>query len=587
MSAGITIRRGVEDRQKVGPHGIVDIHVSKTSQVHRHPDCDDGRRVLRRGPYSGPLNGGQTDERLRKASSRTVKARFFSRLHAATSSYPRLLSNRQVKVAGTRCRGTAGTATQEHLNDRQTEVGNGGSGHEVQARADERHRTPDVRPSSRVRSASRHFFLPASMTPAFPPELEQEIFRITTLKHPKAIPILRVARVLVRHRHSFYLAAHYQGQIRAEVVVYPRIMISEPLSYRVVWAHDEPPRSSKATAILQAIESKSASFFQDVVRHLFLNVTSDWYRPFSGFFANITDFPSSVTSSASWRACVCRSVASPLRQLFSHRANAPVSRLYDRDRSVTWLPARSHAFGAAQQRPGAHSSCFSVRMRKPAGPGQPLVPSKSHRITSTSAQEFVRSPPVMDPRFVLDWEIGTNGGEDFQVAADLFIAKKQERYPNRCIGWNATSQVMLGSPQLGRVLWVGHGARFTMISISYFGGQSDEFTSTSAVKETRANLHPSADSILPLHEANCLSGRRYNDQQEQLILVGRWILRGEDHATIRAADAREGSTVPVSLDSLYEESLEMKIGNPQQRPTEVSAITHLQKHREQRSLGNY
>ncbi|KAJ7131238.1 hypothetical protein C8R44DRAFT_978192, partial [Mycena epipterygia] len=86
--------------------------------------------------------------------------------------------------------------------------------------------------------------------PAFPPELEREVFKITALLHPGAIPILlRVAR---------------------------RVLVwIEPLLYRVVHINGRLPYSNMAHALLRATTTKAPDFFQ-TVRHLFVEVGTPW-----------------------------------------------------------------------------------------------------------------------------------------------------------------------------------------------------------------------------------------------------------------------------------------------------------------------
>ncbi|KAJ7883856.1 hypothetical protein B0H14DRAFT_3746103 [Mycena olivaceomarginata] len=80
--------------------------------------------------------------------------------------------------------------------------------------------------------------------PAFPVELEREIFETTALMHPTAIPgLLRLAR---------------------------RVLIwIEPFLYRVVWA-------GRHAGIIEAIKAKPPSFFHNAVRHLFLDGSDEW-----------------------------------------------------------------------------------------------------------------------------------------------------------------------------------------------------------------------------------------------------------------------------------------------------------------------
>ncbi|KAJ7443122.1 hypothetical protein FB451DRAFT_1149776 [Mycena latifolia] len=87
--------------------------------------------------------------------------------------------------------------------------------------------------------------------PAFPPELEREIFETTALVHPGTIPaLLRVAR-------------------RTHIWI-------EPFLYRAVSVGGTSPFSDMGRAILRATKSKPASFFHSAVRHLFLDTSASW-----------------------------------------------------------------------------------------------------------------------------------------------------------------------------------------------------------------------------------------------------------------------------------------------------------------------
>ncbi|KAJ7112710.1 hypothetical protein C8R44DRAFT_985098 [Mycena epipterygia] len=87
--------------------------------------------------------------------------------------------------------------------------------------------------------------------PAFPPELEREIFEITALLHRGTIPILL--------------------QVARRVLVW-----IEPLLYRVVRVRDFRPYSDLAHALLRATTTKTPSFLHDAVRHVFLESNTLW-----------------------------------------------------------------------------------------------------------------------------------------------------------------------------------------------------------------------------------------------------------------------------------------------------------------------
>ncbi|KAJ7443132.1 hypothetical protein FB451DRAFT_1296298 [Mycena latifolia] len=87
--------------------------------------------------------------------------------------------------------------------------------------------------------------------PAFPPELEREIFETTALVHPSTIPaLLRVSR-------------------RIHIWI-------EPFLYRVVCVGGTSPFSDMGRALLRATKSKPASFFHNAVRHLCMDTSASW-----------------------------------------------------------------------------------------------------------------------------------------------------------------------------------------------------------------------------------------------------------------------------------------------------------------------
>ncbi|KAJ7112704.1 hypothetical protein C8R44DRAFT_249920 [Mycena epipterygia] len=88
-------------------------------------------------------------------------------------------------------------------------------------------------------------------SPAFPPELEREIFEITALLHPGTIPTL----LLVARRILIWI---------------------EPLLYRVIRVSSRRPHLDMAHALLRATTTKTPTFLHDAVRHLFIEWGSPW-----------------------------------------------------------------------------------------------------------------------------------------------------------------------------------------------------------------------------------------------------------------------------------------------------------------------
>ncbi|KAJ7865394.1 hypothetical protein B0H13DRAFT_2562180 [Mycena leptocephala] len=103
------------------------------------------------------------------------------------------------------------------------------------------------------------------LIPAFPPEMEREIFETSALMHRRGIPsLLRVAR-----RVLIWSSLCFQNSLW-QLILNFRI---EPLLYRVIRVTKD-----NEEAIFNAIRSKPADFLLNTVRHLYLNRANDVSR---------------------------------------------------------------------------------------------------------------------------------------------------------------------------------------------------------------------------------------------------------------------------------------------------------------------
>ncbi|KAJ7705504.1 hypothetical protein B0H17DRAFT_669853 [Mycena rosella] len=261
---------------------------------------------------------------------------------------------------------------------------------------------------------------------ALPPELEQEIFETAALMHPSTIPVLlRVAR---------------------------RVLIwIEPFLYRVIRLDLLP----LADAVRHAIRTKPASFFQDSVRHLFLNSSEGWSAgEISELLRHCTRLVSFYTTGEFTtpamlpllgRMLPVRKWGGPLELLFGSAAavdlNHPFFRnvthldlfdlVKDSDTRLSAglgaLPALTHL--CLNNNVGVS---FLRRVLEQCAHLQLLIHMWNH-FYSEPARGIAANPPVVDVRFVVgvfhsywdDWEAGARGGVDFWVAADTFVARKR------------------------------------------------------------------------------------------------------------------------------------------------------------------
>ncbi|KAJ7184693.1 hypothetical protein C8R46DRAFT_1208871 [Mycena filopes] len=263
------------------------------------------------------------------------------------------------------------------------------------------------------------------MDPAFPPELEQYIFDTAGRLYPAMIPTL----LLVARRIQIWI---------------------EPLLYEVIWPSSQY-RPSRARAVLAAMATKPAPFFQNV-RHLLLDNPSPFMmedaQKLIRLCPNIVNLaivgpyahPAllSVLSGLRLRhLAICPTLFSANAVDFHHPIFASVTHLdlvdFDAsgvDADLRLLPALTHlcvnadfADFAPDVMRALLADCTLLKV---------LVNLWPASLTDL-AQECAKAITFKDARLVIaaytnywhDWEAGARGRGDFWDAAEAFVARKR------------------------------------------------------------------------------------------------------------------------------------------------------------------
>ncbi|KAJ7088695.1 hypothetical protein C8R44DRAFT_892752 [Mycena epipterygia] len=269
-----------------------------------------------------------------------------------------------------------------------------------------------------------------TLVPVFPPELEREIFETAALMHPKTIPVL----LRVAHRVLIWI---------------------EPVLYRVIRI-DHLPVLPMADAVRRAMEAKSASFFEESVRHLLLAPIPNWSDE---DVCTLLRLCPRLVSFAISKGCFSRppslsilqgmhevrNWSGSLEDLFGSHTTIDLGHpffrtvthmdifevVHDDDIRIcpglAALPALTHlclngGTGAGAVR-RVLEQCMHLR----------VLVNMWHKSDNEGAYEIASNPPVTDVRFVVsmfsdywkDWEVGARGGIDFWAAADMFVARKR------------------------------------------------------------------------------------------------------------------------------------------------------------------
>ncbi|KAK7052183.1 hypothetical protein R3P38DRAFT_1638258 [Favolaschia claudopus] len=264
--------------------------------------------------------------------------------------------------------------------------------------------------------------------PAFPAELEREIFETTAVLYPSTIPAL----LLVARRIFVWI---------------------EPLLYRVIRTDVE----EIDFALQHARETKPASFFHRSVRHLYIgsrgftgpsllpvcpDILSLAYISPRGQpalleavqgFRNIRRWSGSLVDLFDGSDAV--SLNLPVFETVTHLDvfdDIDVFNQYTIQlcASLTALPALTHLCLNKKVPSQIIRSLLSDCSRL-----QVFVIMWSSRVLAEAMVERHRKAGLEDPRFVVavcddywaDWEVGARGGVDFWAAAEAFVARKRSR----------------------------------------------------------------------------------------------------------------------------------------------------------------
>ncbi|KAJ6539831.1 hypothetical protein DFH09DRAFT_69243 [Mycena vulgaris] len=265
--------------------------------------------------------------------------------------------------------------------------------------------------------------------PAFPVEMEREIFETTALMHPSTTPaLLRVAR--------------------------RTLLWIEPLLYRVSRVGWGPPHSDMARTILRGLDSKPASFFSDAVQYLLVQANVDWSQaevarvlkacPGVENFAIMGSLatPALLPILANMRL---RRLSASLESLFGSSSAVDTARTRPLFTSITHLhlfDGTIEVFSHISALPALTHLCLNnavpltvIHALLDECPRLELLinfwgPSTWAHILRMQSRDV----PVHDVRFVVglyelyhwdDWEAGARGRPDVWSAAEDFVARRR------------------------------------------------------------------------------------------------------------------------------------------------------------------
>ncbi|KAJ7438915.1 hypothetical protein B0H11DRAFT_2293615 [Mycena galericulata] len=260
-----------------------------------------------------------------------------------------------------------------------------------------------------------------------PAELEREIFEWTAITHPTTIPVLlRVAR-----------------RVRLWV---------EPYLYRVVKVSSHPPYSIIQEDLLRpGPQSKPASFYQNAVRHLYLDQESEWSPEVLRVCTRTRSF--SATGRSPNPSLLLILLETDLRQLgvslehlfggvryidLNHPLFTSITHLDIFDditesyyiqipQQIASLPTLTHLclndHVPADILRAILSDCTNLH----------ILVNLWHYSKVSEGRALARNPPLKDSRFVVgmyqnyprEWEAGARGDNDCWRAAENFIAQKR------------------------------------------------------------------------------------------------------------------------------------------------------------------
>ncbi|KAJ7830295.1 hypothetical protein B0H14DRAFT_1197785 [Mycena olivaceomarginata] len=263
--------------------------------------------------------------------------------------------------------------------------------------------------------------------PAFPPELERELFETTALMHPRTIPVLlRVARRVLTW--------------------------IEPLLYRIVRVN--MANQSMVRVLVDAMKTKPPDFFRKAVRHLSIETldaggcSAEDAKAFLHLCTRLTDLTIEY-------GLANPSLIPILKQMRLQRLGLELEELFGHVESIDL----THPLFSSV----THLDIFSVRETAQAPHGLSLLPALTHLCLSSELprEEALRvleecarlqqllvlwpffdadryllaqTPHAYDIRFVIgqyndywgEWEAGARGRGDFWTRGDDFVARKRK-----------------------------------------------------------------------------------------------------------------------------------------------------------------
>ncbi|KAJ7614340.1 hypothetical protein FB45DRAFT_936672 [Roridomyces roridus] len=228
--------------------------------------------------------------------------------------------------------------------------------------------------------------------PRLPTDVEREVFETAALMFPSMIPtLLLVAR---------------------------RVLIwTEPLLYRVLGDPRGQSYKALATALLAASRSKPPPFLHKSVRHLFLDMSSEW----------TDEDATSLETLFGNRAAI--DLRHPLFSSLTHLDifDEGIANNSVHVQGLCALPALTHLCINNDVPWGAVKELLAGRRSLSV-----FVDLWAY-IRFDRAKAVARNPPVTDVGFVVavfadywtDWETGAYGGNDFWKSAEEFIESKR------------------------------------------------------------------------------------------------------------------------------------------------------------------
>ncbi|KAJ7461188.1 hypothetical protein FB451DRAFT_490354 [Mycena latifolia] len=260
--------------------------------------------------------------------------------------------------------------------------------------------------------------------PAFPPELERQIFEICALSRPMSIPKLMLVAWRVREwvEPLFY---------RTLTIASKELEISGPNGFAVF----------SAEVVLSAIKTRPATFFRDSVRNLLLH--DNFAGGFTAILSVCTGVENLWLTSVKDDLSVLKSL--PLKHLYANLdpifrifspAHPVFSRithleLFDYPDDTTVLSSRLPLIPQLTHLSFNHHNLLSIcphLLQTCTSLSVLVCHDPWHNLRSGSAAALssdVRFVVMHHSEFLLDWQMGVYTGLDYWTRAESFIAKRR------------------------------------------------------------------------------------------------------------------------------------------------------------------